>query len=85
MNSLLQFKMQWIFPVKSDTLNHEKEVVHAYADHSKAKRIFGIDGFTSLEDGIRKMSGWARKTGIKASVRFKDIEVIENLPAFWTE
>ncbi|MBL0257731.1 MAG: NAD-dependent epimerase/dehydratase family protein [Bacteroidetes bacterium] len=66
-------------------LEPRKEVVHAYADHSKAKRIFGIDGFTSLEDGIRKMSGWARKTGIKASVRFKDIEVIENLPAFWTE
>lgn len=66
-------------------LEPRKEVVHAYADHSKAKRIFGINDFTSLEDGIRKMSVWARKTGIKSSVRFKDIEVNENLPAFWLE
>lgn len=66
-------------------LEPRKEVVHAYADHGKAKDIFGIRDFTSLEEGIRKMSVWARKTGIKSSVRFKDIEVHENLPAFWVE
>ncbi|HRH65607.1 MAG TPA: NAD-dependent epimerase/dehydratase family protein [Bacteroidia bacterium] len=66
-------------------LEPRKEVVHAYADHSKAKKVFGITKFTSLEEGIRKMSGWARKTGIQSSVRFKNIELTENLPAFWTE
>jgi UDP-glucose 4-epimerase len=66
-------------------LEARKEVVHAYADHSKAARVFRIDRTTSLEVGIRRMAEWARTAGIRQSMRFKDIEVTENLPPFWLE
>jgi UDP-glucose 4-epimerase len=63
------------------------EVVNAYSDHSKAKRIFGIaeGSFTSLEAGIHKMAEWARSAGARESSRFSNIEVTEKLPAVWLE
>ena len=36
-----------------------REVVHAYASHDKAARVFGRPAPVSLEDGIRKMAAWA--------------------------
>lgn len=63
------------------------EVVNAYSDHSKAKRIFEIKegSFTTLEDGIRKMAEWARNAGARESSRFSNIEITEKLPAVWLE
>ncbi len=63
------------------------EVVNAYSDHSKAKKIFGISegDFTTLEDGIRKMADWARKAGARESSRFSNIEITEKLPSVWLE
>lgn len=61
------------------------EVMHAYADHSKAKAVFKFDSNTSLLDGLSKMSEWAKKTGITKSKKFENIEITEKLPAFWLE
>ncbi len=63
------------------------EVVNAYSDHSKAKKIFGIkEGtFTTLEDGIRKMTEWAKTAGARKSSRFSNIEIMEKLPGVWLE
>jgi UDP-glucose 4-epimerase len=63
------------------------EVIHAYSDHSKAKRIFDIDehSFTSLQDGIQKMANWAQKVGARKSSFFTDIEITEKLPPVWQE
>lgn len=63
------------------------EVVNAYSDHSKAKKIFGIaEGtFTTLEDGVRKMADWARNAGARESSRFSNIEITEKLPGVWLE
>jgi len=61
------------------------EVLHAHADHSKVKKVFGDQPGTSLEDGLRRMAEWAKKTGIKKSARFKDIEILEKLPPIWLE
>ena len=61
------------------------EVMHAYSDHSKAKEIFGDSANTSLLDGLKKMAEWAKKTGIKKSSRFENIEITEKLPSFWLE
>jgi len=66
-------------------LDARKEVVHAYADHRKAQEVFKISSVTSLKDGITRMAGWAKQTGIRSSERFKHIEITENLPAFWLE
>jgi UDP-glucose 4-epimerase len=61
------------------------EVVHAYADHAKAQRIFSITGNTTLEDGISRMAAWAKQAGIRTSEKFKNIEIREKLPSFWLE
>lgn len=61
------------------------EVVHAHADHAKAKKVFAIKSQTSLQDGLAKMATWAKITGIKSSQRFKNIEILEKLPSVWLE
>lgn len=66
-------------------LEARNEVVHAHADHSKAKRDFDVSSFTTLENGIQKMADWAKDTGSRASDKFENIEITEKLPPFWTE
>jgi len=61
------------------------EVLHAYADHSKAKEVFQFNSLTTLEDGLNKMARWAKKAGVKKSQRFKDIEILDKLPKVWLE
>ncbi len=66
-------------------LEARNEVVHAHADHNKAKEVFGINSFASLTDGIKKMSNWAEKVGSKESSKFENIEITEKLPPSWSE
>lgn len=66
-------------------LKARNEVQHAYADHSKVKEYFGDYGKTSLENGLQKMAGWAKRTGIKKSSKFENIEITEKLPKIWLE
>src|SRR3954452_19129848 len=42
-------------------IHHEarNEVVDAYSDHAKARRVFGEHGPTPLEEGVRRMVDWA--------------------------
>lgn len=61
------------------------EVQHAYADHSKAHRIFGSDTRFSLDEGLARMAEWAHRTGIKGSQRFEEIEILDKLPPVWAE
>ena len=64
-------------------LEARNEVVHAHADHSKAKRVFDIKNFTPLIEGIKKMATWAEKVGSRESSKFENIEITEKLPPFW--
>lgn len=61
------------------------EVMHAHADHEKAKKIFNITNTTSLKEGITRMAEWAKSAGIRKSTRFKEIEIMEKLPPVWLE
>jgi UDP-glucose 4-epimerase len=61
------------------------EVMHAYSDHSKAKKVFKYDKVYSLEEGLAKMVDWAKKAGIKKSEKFQNIEITEKLPPIWLE
>jgi UDP-glucose 4-epimerase len=61
------------------------EVVHAYANHDKAKEIFNIKATTSLRDGLFKMADWAKNTGSRKSKKFDNIEIMKNLPSIWLE
>ncbi|MFZ1687319.1 MAG: NAD-dependent epimerase/dehydratase family protein, partial [Flavobacteriales bacterium] len=61
------------------------EVVHAWSDHSKAHRVFGQPSNTSLDEGLRRMAEWARKTGARESKAFGHIEITEKLPPYWVK
>jgi UDP-glucose 4-epimerase len=66
-------------------LEARNEVVHAYADHSKAIKVFNIETATSLVDGLKKMADWAKTAGTRKSGKFDNIEINENLPPIWAE
>lgn len=61
------------------------EVMHAYSDHTKAKKTFHIreEEFTPLGDGLQKMADWAQEVGARESSKFENIEITENLPSAW--
>ncbi len=61
------------------------EVMHAFSDHTKVKRIFSQGHSKSLQDGLRDMAKWAKDAGIRKSKKFKDIEITEKLPPVWLE
>jgi UDP-glucose 4-epimerase len=64
-------------------LEARNEVLHAYADHNKAKRIFSFGETTSLAEGIRRMATWAKKVGARKSQSYDEIEITEKLPHSW--
>jgi UDP-glucose 4-epimerase len=66
-------------------LDPRNEVVHAHADHTKAKNVFQLKNFTTLEVGVQKMANWAKQVGSRESEKFKNIEITEKLPPFWVE
>lgn len=66
-------------------LEARNEVVHAHADHSKVKKIFGEVPLTSLEEGLSRMAQWAKGVGVRKSKRFGEIEILEKLPPIWLE
>lgn len=59
------------------------EAVNAWSDHSKAERVFGKQPHTSLEEGLKRMADWAKRTGARESKAFGHIEISEKLPPFW--
>ena len=44
-------------------LRARNEVLHAYADHHKARNVFDSSSGISLEEGIHRMAQWAKKCG----------------------
>lgn len=64
-------------------LQARKEVAHAYSNHKKAQQILGAPNSTSLDDGIRAMSAWAKKVGSRKSKEFSNVEINLNLPEGW--
>lgn len=68
-------------------LEARNEVVHAYADHEKAKKIFNIkdEDLITLEDGLQKMVDWVKTAGSRKAPKFGNIEITEKLPKIWLE
>lgn len=61
------------------------EVVDAYASHERVAEVFGHTARFSLEEGIARMAGWARRAGPRRSKAFEGIEVTRNLPSIWLQ
>lgn len=64
-------------------LEARNEVVFAFSDHSKARRIFGDLQETTLEEGLQRMVPWAKATGARESSKFSHIEIEQGLPPSW--
>ena len=63
------------------------EVLNAYSDHSKAKKVFNLNenNFISLKDGVQKMAKWVALVGARSSGYFENIEIKEKLPPIWNQ
>jgi UDP-glucose 4-epimerase len=59
------------------------EVLHAYSDHSKARRVFQLEGETTLENGLARMAHWASRVDIRPIEPFSRIEVEKSMPPSW--
>lgn len=66
-------------------LQARSEAVHAFADHSKVKKILGDHPLTTLEEGLHRMARWAKEAGVRKSQKFGEIEILEKLPPVWLE
>lgn len=67
-------------------LDSRNEVVHAFSDHAKVRRVFGSKEPISLQAGIQRMAKWAREQGPRSPLDFPgEIEVAVNLPPSWRE
>lgn len=64
-------------------LEARNEVVNAFSSHQKLENVFGYKAKFSLEEGVRRMAKWARKTGPRQSKPFTDIEIRKNMPKSW--
>ncbi len=64
-------------------LQARKEVMHAYSDHAKAHRVFGLGEAITLDDGISKMADWAKVVGARKGQEFSNIEIKKNMPEGW--
>jgi len=62
-----------------------KEVVHAYADHSRSDNVFDCQTKISIEEGIPRMADWAKEIGPRRSPSFSGIEILQNLPPSWRD
>ena len=72
----------------SGNVNHlpgRNEVVHAYASHDKARRVFGYRAETGLGEGLKRMAAWAKSVGSRQSQPFRGIEITRGLPGIWRE
>lgn len=61
------------------------EVKHAFSDHSKVQRVFGLPKATDLETGVGRMVQWATAHGPRRTAKFSNIEILRNLPPSWLE
>ncbi len=59
------------------------EVVHAFADHSKVRRVFNIKTTIDLETGVKRMVEWAKKIGPLKPQKFKGVEINKKIPPSW--
>lgn len=64
-------------------LNARNEVLHAYSDHSKARKVFGEPTGITLQEGIARMAKWAKAVGARQGQEFGNIEITEKLPDGW--
>lgn len=61
-----------------------KEVKHAYCTNDKAEKLLGYKTSISFEDGIDKMSEWAKTIGPQEFQYLTNLELTRNAPTTWS-
>lgn len=72
-------------PCAIEHLPARNEVVHAFSDHSKVRRVFQPRQPVSLREGIRRMAAWVQGHGPMPPVTFSKIEITDKLPPSWRQ
>jgi UDP-glucose 4-epimerase len=72
-------------PLEIQRLPARNEVVHAFATHEKARRVFGGGEPVPLADGLRRMSDWAKEAGPRPTPAFSGVEVWKAMPEGWRD
>jgi UDP-glucose 4-epimerase len=70
-------------PRKVLHLPPRNEIKNAYCSHRKLRGFFGDKPAVGLEEGLKSMVQWAKKTGARQSADYKSIEISKNLPLNW--
>ncbi len=70
-------------PLNLRHLEARNEVVHAFSDHGKIRRVFGEQPTVPLRVGIERMARWVLARGPQPPVVFENIEVRDKLPESW--
>ena len=76
-------RVQSLFP--GSTIEHVEEryeVKHAYCDHAKAREMLGFAPTTGLDFGLKDMSAWVKRSGVRWSTT-PEVELEFGLPEFW--
>jgi UDP-glucose 4-epimerase len=64
-------------------LEARNEVLHAYSDHEKVRRVFDPPEPIDLRTGLQRMATWVKEHGPCTPVKFGNIEIEKKLPASW--
>lgn len=59
------------------------EVLQAFSDHTKARKILGADAAVTLSDGLQGMAGWVKQVGSRTGKPFDNVEIERELPPSW--
>ncbi len=70
-------------PCRIRHLPARPEPSHLTVDHAKFRRTFDAPAGVCLEEGLRKMAGWARNQMHRPTAPFAGIEIRRNLPEHW--
>lgn len=62
-----------------------KEVKYAHCTNDKAERLLGYKTTVSFEEGIKRMTEWAKELGPQEFVYLTDLELPKNAPEAWTQ
>ena len=71
--------------VEVEHLPARNEVLHAFSDHTKVRRVFELGQPIDLKTGITRMGEWVQRSGPREPLEFKGaIELPLNMPPSWS-
>ncbi len=70
-------------PFRARYLPARFEVPHVLPSHEKARALLGYQDRVDLEEGLRAMADWARRTAVPPGRERLPLEIDRNLPPSW--